>query len=326
MRKDFIDIEEVLKHRNQKLQGFLEVEEQGLSLPATVICGKGEGKTILITGGIHNAEYVGIQAAFELAASLKPDEIVGNIILIPLVNRTGFENRTKSLVYEDGKNLNREFPGNKDGSLAERVCYYIEKELFSKVDCYIDLHCGDWHEELKAYVYCQGKADEETCRISEQMARQVNVKYIVRSQSGTGGAYNYAGSLGVPGILLERGNLGLWSQTEVQEDIADVYRILKELGFLCTCVSPESKEIESEEKVLITEAFYEEAGKTGCWYPRYRAGDIVEKNEILGEIRDYFGNLLETCIAKEKSVILYQVGSLSVIEKETVIAYGKLSG
>lgn len=58
---------------------------------------------------VHNAEYVGIQAAMQLADELDPKKIAGNIIVIRLMNRTGFEHRTMSLTYEDGKNLNRVF-------------------------------------------------------------------------------------------------------------------------------------------------------------------------------------------------------------------------
>lgn len=67
------------------------------------------GETVLISGGVHNAEYVGIQAAMQLADELDPKKIAGNIIVIRLMNRTGFEHRTMSLTYEDGKNLNRVF-------------------------------------------------------------------------------------------------------------------------------------------------------------------------------------------------------------------------
>ena len=56
-----------------------------------------------------NAEYIGIQAAMQLANDLDPKKIAGNIIVIRLMNRTGFEHRTMSLTYEDGKNLNRVF-------------------------------------------------------------------------------------------------------------------------------------------------------------------------------------------------------------------------
>lgn len=50
-----------------------------------------------------------IQTAIELAAELLPDEITGCLILIHPVNISGFENRTMSVVAEDGKNLNRIF-------------------------------------------------------------------------------------------------------------------------------------------------------------------------------------------------------------------------
>ena len=41
-----------------------------------------------------NAEYVGIQASMQLANDLDPKKIAGNIIVIRLMNRTGFEHRT----------------------------------------------------------------------------------------------------------------------------------------------------------------------------------------------------------------------------------------
>ena len=59
-------------------QGWLAVEGCCYELPMTVICG-GTGKVTLITGGVHNAEYVGIQAAVELAQELKPEEIPGKV-------------------------------------------------------------------------------------------------------------------------------------------------------------------------------------------------------------------------------------------------------
>mgnify|MGYP000361620246 FL=1 len=99
-------------------------------MPATVICGVKDGPTILITAGIHSAEYVGIQAAMELAKEFQPEELKGNVIIVPLVNVSGFEHRTMSLVYEDGKNLNRVFPGDPEGTAADRIAYTIVTKLF----------------------------------------------------------------------------------------------------------------------------------------------------------------------------------------------------
>jgi len=314
-----IKIKQEIEHINYKIQGYTKVSGTDLLLPVTIICGEFPGKTILITGGIHNAEYVGIQAAIELAQYLQPGGMVGKIIILPLVNRTGFEHRTMSCVYEDGKNLNREFPGQSDGTLGERICWFLEKEVFVLSDYYVDLHCGDGYEELKPYVYCQGSAKEKVRRASREMAWRVQVPYIVESKNDSGGAYNYAGSIGLPGILIERGNLGVWSKEEVDADIKDVYNILQFLGIR------KDKEIAPVNKaVVITETFYEASEENGCWYPKYHAGDIVEQGTVLGEIRDYFGNVIKSYAAKEKAVILYQTASLCVVKNGLVIAYGKL--
>ena len=46
----------------EKISGILELGESGFSVPATILCGKAPGKTVLITAGVHAGEYVGIQA------------------------------------------------------------------------------------------------------------------------------------------------------------------------------------------------------------------------------------------------------------------------
>ena len=107
---------------------------------------------------VHNAEYVGIQSAIQLSHDLEPDKINGQVIIIHLMNPSGFEHRTMSLVYEDGKNLNRVFPGSMLGTTAERIAYTVEREFFPFADYYIDLHCGDGFEGLVSYVYCLGNA------------------------------------------------------------------------------------------------------------------------------------------------------------------------
>ena len=187
----------------EKVSGFVHIIGADFGIPVTLICGEKEGETVLISGGVHNAEYVGIQAAMQLADDLDPKKIAGNIIVIRLMNRTGFEHRTMSLTYEDGKNLNRVFPGNPNGTLSDRIAYTVVTEFFPKADYYIDLHCGDGFEGLVSYVYCTGAAAPEVAAKSREMAEIAHVDYLVTSMYGTGGAYNYAGSMGIPSILLD---------------------------------------------------------------------------------------------------------------------------
>ena len=173
-----IKIDDWVIEKGEKAQGKIEITGCGMAMPATVICGVEDGPTILITAGVHSAEYVGIQAAMELAKEFQPEELKGNVIIIPLVNVSGFEHRTMSMVYEDGKNLNRVFPGDPEGTAADRIAYTMVTKLFSITDYYIDLHSGDGYEQLHPYVYYVGVVDEETAEKSLHMARHIGVKYV----------------------------------------------------------------------------------------------------------------------------------------------------
>src|ERR671932_218745 len=84
------------------------------------IVGPGPGLTFLLTAGIHAAEYTGTLAALRLARQVQPEHVRGSIVIIPLLNRPGFFERSVYVNPEDGQNLNRAFPGKPDGSWGER--------------------------------------------------------------------------------------------------------------------------------------------------------------------------------------------------------------
>ena len=86
----------------EKSKGFLAVPGTDFTIPATLICGERPGKTVLVSGGVHSCEYVGIEAAIRLGAELAPAEICGTVLILHPVNRPGFEARTPSIVPWDG--------------------------------------------------------------------------------------------------------------------------------------------------------------------------------------------------------------------------------
>ena len=53
----------------------------------------------------------------------------------------------------------------------------------------------------------------------------------------------------------------------------------------------------------------------GLWYPYKNPGDVIRKGEILGEVRDYWGNLMEVSQAEMDGVILSCTGSLQVLQE-----------
>ena len=290
----------------------IHVHGTELKVPHIMLCGNRPGPVLLVTAGIHNAEFVGIQAAIELSNEIDPAELSGSLIIVPLANRSGFENRTMSLVHEDGKNLNRVFPGDADGTEADRLAHMLFNTFIAHADAYVDLHSGDGYEELTPYVYYVGDTpDEETAR---KMAYCTDTAICIRSRCRTGGAYNLAAVNGVPAILIERGCLSLFTREEVEADKKDVINIMKMLGMI-------KGEPETFEKAELYEHDID-SPSTGCWYPRLHAGDSFSKGDVIGEIRDYFGELTDEIVAREDGVILHQVASLNIMKDDPMIAYG----
>ena len=294
------------------VKDHIHVQGTELHVPHVLLCGMQEGPTVLISAGIHNAEYVGIQAAIELSNELDVNELRGNVILLPLANRSGFENRTMSMVYEDGKNLNRVFPGDAEGSPAERLAHTIFDVFIRHVDYYIDLHSGDGFEALMPYAYYLGEASGE--QRAREMIECVNTRYYVRSRCRTGGAYNLASTHGIPSVLIERGQLSLFSREEIEADKADVRNILRRVGVLPGDYTVYPKTELSE--------FSDDAPCTGCWYPEKRVGEWFCKGEKLGEIRDYFGRSLFTEYAPCDGILIHQCASLNIIENGPMVTYG----
>ena len=299
-------------HPGLQVNGYLDVAGTDIALPYALRIGDTEGPLAVIAGGVHNAEFVGIQAAIELMEELGKETLRGGVVILPLCNRSGFEHRTMSMVFEDGKNLNRVFPGDPAGSPAERLAYAVFHEFILKGDLYIDLHSGDGYELLSPYAYYLENTPAEAA--SMQMMECVNVPRCVRSRSRGGGAYNQAAIHGVPSVLIERGCLSLWPREEIEADKADVRNILRRFGILpgeyVAYPKEELRELDDD------------APCTGCWYPAKAAGDRFAAGEVLGEIRDYFGQVICTHRAARDGVLLHQLAGLNVIQGDPLIAYG----
>ena len=74
----------------------------------------------------------------------------------------------------------------------------------------------------------------------------------------------------------------------------------------------------------IEKAVYLEAPANGFWYPKIKEGQFVEKGELLGELQDLDGKLLEQYYAESRGVILYYTLSLGVRKDDPLVAYGCL--
>lgn len=97
-----------------------------IRLPITVIK-NGEGPTIFFTGASHGDEYEGPIALSKLSTSLKAEEVQGRVIILPALNLPALRAGTR-LSPIDGKNMNRIFPGSRNGTVTELIAHYVTEK------------------------------------------------------------------------------------------------------------------------------------------------------------------------------------------------------
>lgn len=111
-----------------------------IMIPICVIR-NGEGPTALLTGGNHGDEYEGPIALQNLAATLKPNDIHGRVIIVPAFNYPAFRAATRTSPI-DKCNLNRIFPGKSDGTTTEKIADYFQSTLIPLAHIVLDIHSG----------------------------------------------------------------------------------------------------------------------------------------------------------------------------------------
>lgn len=305
--------------RGGKTRGYAQIPASDIKIPLVIINGEKPGPTLLLTAGIHGAEYPGIAALAELGHDLDASEISGSIAMLYPVNIQGFWKRCEFVVPEDEKNLNRVFPGSPRGSLAERTAYMLVNDFFPFADFYADLHSGDIHEELCPHVYYPGQPDENIEERSKRVACGLDMGYMVRSLA-SGGAYNYAAESGVPSILIERGCAGMYPRYVIDAYKKDIFSVMYTLGMTERSGEPRASRPQDIDKMI-----YLESPENGCWFCEAENGAFVKKGDTLGRLVDFFCETETILTAEESGVVLYTCSALAAPQGTVLIAYGTLA-
>src|SRR5215217_847932 len=173
-----------LPDAGQKQSGFFTFEADSqlarYRWPFFSIVGAQPGPTFLITAGIHAAEYTGIEAAIRLGRLLDPADLSGTVVIIPLLNRPGFYERSIYVNPEDNDNMNRVFPGRPAGTWSERFAHHLLTEVVSGVQFSIDLHAGDLIEDLVPFVGYRESGQADLDRMMLMMMAAYGAAWSVR--------------------------------------------------------------------------------------------------------------------------------------------------
>jgi N2-acetyl-L-2,4-diaminobutanoate deacetylase len=148
-----------------------------IPIPIAVIK-NGSGPTVLITGGNHGDEHEGPITIGRLIRELEPGRIQGRLIMIPALNApASLAGRRTSPI--DGRNFNRCFPGNPEGTATEQIAFYVHDVLFPLADAFMDLHSGGSSLQILPSAAIEPSPDPEQMRRIVDAVRAFDAPYTV---------------------------------------------------------------------------------------------------------------------------------------------------
>ncbi len=96
-------------------------------------------------------------------------------------------------------------------------------------------------------------------------------------------AFGVMAMRGAPSILCESGQQGILKMEEVETHLVGLRNILIHFGMLSGQIVNTVKRMFSEERAALR------SEHVGMWYPCVKLNEWVKKDQVVGHIRDYFG-------------------------------------
>ena len=296
-----ITVGNIVGESGTKVSGIIEVPQgidKGTIIPVSIINGSKPGPVLALIAGQHGTEYVPIITLQKLLSEIDPDKISGAIIMVHIANVPSFKERKVYYSPVDGKNPNRQFPGNKEGTLSERIADIITSQIIDQSDYLLDLHGGELNEDILHYVsYEYDCPDKSVCEKTKFLAHSFGGYYIQPepfsiTPDSVRNTYCHLTAIrrGVPAIFVESGGSGetdIESVQYIENGIVNVLRALKMTEGETNVANPVVY-LSIEESVT--------CHSDGLLYSMVECGQTVSKGALLGYVTDYFGNLIEDFI------------------------------
>lgn len=311
--------------RGQTVSGVIEVPrgaDPGARIPVAVVHGVRPGPVLALVAGSHGTEYASIIALEQLIGGLDASVVSGTVIIVPLVNVAAFEQKVAHLNPVDGKNMNRTYPGDAEGTQSERAALAITREVVDQCDHLIDLHGGDLDESLRPYSYWTVTGDRRQDAISREIALAFGLDHIIiaadRPRDPNQSRYleNTATLRGKPSLTAEAGYAGRTDPDDVTllvDGCLNVMRYLRMLPGAPTLI---------ENPVWIEATASVTSEQTGIFYPLAKRGAYVQQGMKIGYVTDYLGKVVFEARAPESGVVLYIRAVPSMTKGETIASLG----
>ena len=268
-----------------------------VEIPVARIRGVEPGPQLTVMSGMHAGEYSGILAAQKLISTVKPEDLSGTLLIVPVISTRAFMERNMQLNPVDQKEVHSILPGNPGGTYSDMLIDTLF-ELVKESDYLIDSHAGEMAQALFPWVPVPMWGPDELREKSLSLALGFDVKYVEpRYDEASIPPFCLALlSAGIPNIWVECGKNGVPTESDTAIHFDGYLAAMRTTGML------EGEPARPNQETLKGRRSQVNAEISGVWHPAIKEGDIVQ---YLGRMTDYFGNLLKEYHAPARSLVLY---------------------
>ncbi|MFH0765408.1 MAG: succinylglutamate desuccinylase/aspartoacylase family protein [Calditrichota bacterium] len=300
-------------------------------LPLLSVRGDAAGPTVWLTACAHGDEIGGIVVVQEIFHRLRRRGLnCGQLFAFPMMNPLGFETASRHITVGQ-EDLNRSFPGNPNGTLAERIANMVFSRIkASQPQLVLDLH-NDWRRSIPYSLLDPIRvADADGIEKQSWDAAQSLGFLIIREAIGEGALDSYNKNLsaslrreGIPAVTVELGESYVVNERNVLLGVTAVWKALAGLNMVSPVEEPFDYPV--PEHLLRTALRYSDetsASRSGIIRFAVKPAQLIHPGQILARVYNTFGHRQETLRAKNEGVILGYSDYSVTFPGMTVVALG----
>lgn len=241
--------------------------------------------------GMHGDEINGMEIVRRILERDLHRVERGTVICIPIINVYGFLNFSREV--PDGKDVNRSFPGSKNGSLASRVAYHLMHEIIPFIDYGIDFHTGG--AMRTNYPQVRAVLQEPT---NVRLAEAFHAPFTIDAPFRPNSLRKEASKKGKNIIVYEGGEALRFDSRAIDEGLNGTLRLMKHLGMI------EEAPGASESNRVIWTTSWIRAKHAGLFQSHVQCGQMVHRGQTVGMITDPFGEFREAVKTPETGYVI----------------------
>ncbi len=314
-----LEVEHLKAEPGTAKHGYLSVTEMRdgtpTQIPIALLNGAEDGPALYLQAISDGDELNGLAVIRRILARLNLKHLRGCVIAVPIVNVHAFHAH-QAFSPIDNKKMNRCFPGRQDGTSSERIAYRLFQNAVLQSDYVIDLHQGGIRPMIDE-VRVRVDRRKRIHRACMDLARVFGIGYILDARGPEGQLARCAPDEGIPTIDPELGGCIGWEEESIRKGVTGVENVMKMLEMV------EGKPSIPDRQTVVDGFLTLLSNRGGIVEYRTQLYEVLQKGDPVADITDPLGEVLETLVAPEESVVWSRALRPMVATGEVVGTLGK---